>query len=399
MGAEATLDVGIFNLAYSKGEYHGNHSELFLRSDLKTAAYEYYDDTGNRIVEQLPAFVRSLGMVKRRLDLLGYGLADCKQAFEACANESYEDDVPDFQDFASFVARINVADASDSDWHKFVQRRLFDADLCQKAPSTSLFVDDTVDYLRRLNPYVFLRLLAENPSNADIDVVWRIAEVVEAGYFEMETIYQQLATGNQWLIVTEGSSDSDILKSSLAEVVPDLSDFFYFVDMENSYPFTGTGNLVNFCSGLARIRVQNNVLVVLDNDTTGREALGKLKRVALPKNMRVTLLPQLETCLSVKTLGPSGLTRENINGRAVAIECFLDIWGPGSEPTVRWSSYSRDLDAYQGALVDKEHYTKRFHGRAKSEAYDLSGLTRLWAHLIGIANGTLDPSVSNDAIE
>ena len=45
-----------------------------------------------------------------------------------------------------------------------------------------------------------------------------------------------------------------------------LRDFFDFVDMTENYPFTGAGNLYRFCQGLARIRIQNRILVVLDND-------------------------------------------------------------------------------------------------------------------------------------
>jgi hypothetical protein len=158
---------------------------------------------------------------------------------------------------------------------------------------------------------------------------------------------------------------------------------FDFVDMAENYPFTGTGNLVKFCRGLARIRIQNRILVLLDNDTAGCEAYQQLCKIELPPTMRVTRLPCEQRFKSVRTLGPGGSSREDINGRAVAMECFLDIWGEGAEePVVRWSSYNAALDSYQGALVEKERYTRRFFERRGEEPYDLAGLAAVWKHLI-----------------
>ena len=154
--------------------------------------------------------------------------------------------------------------------------------------------------------------------------------------------------------------------------------------MSEHYPFTGTGNLVRFCQGLARIRIQNRILVVLDNDTAGRAAYRRISALSLPTRMRVTVLPDLEKCRAVRTVGPSGFQQEDINGRAVAMECFLDIWdSPGSEPTFRWTSYDSDLDAYQGALLNKEEHVRHFLQAAeRATAYNYGHLAQLWNHLI-----------------
>ena len=97
--------------------------------------------------------------------------------------------------------------------------------------------------------------------------------------------------------------------------------------MRENYPFTGTGNVLRFCQGLVRIHIMNQILVVLDNDTEGRNTCRAIANLDLPrKSPRVTTLPDLDVCRSVRTIGPSGENREDINGRAVAIESFLDIW-------------------------------------------------------------------------
>ena len=109
--------------------------------------------------------------------------------------------------------------------------------------------------------------------------------------------------------------------------------------MSKNYPFTGTGNLFLFCQGLARIRIQNKVLVVFDNDTAGNAAYQKVKALKLPPTMQIALLPSLPDFESFPTLGPSGPNTEDINGRAVAIELYLDLsHGSVSTPKVRWTS-------------------------------------------------------------
>ena len=67
------------------------------------------------------------------------------------------------------------------------------------------------------------------------------------------------------------------------------------------------------------------------------------------------MLPDLEKCQQILTLGPNGDSVENVNGRAASIEFFLDLsYGSVPPPTVRWTCYDQKQDAYQGELVDKE---------------------------------------------
>ena len=151
-------------------------------------------------------------------------------------------------------------------------------------------------------------------------------------------LYEGVPEQNRVLVVTEGSSDSAILREALFLVATDVTDFFEFVDMSENYPFTGTGNLFRFCQGLARIKIQNRILVILDNDTAGHNAYWRIKALDLPSRMRVSLLPDLEECRRVRTLGPSGTQYEDVNGTAVSVEWFLDTSIPDHpEPTVRWT--------------------------------------------------------------
>lgn len=239
--------------------------------------------------------------------------------------------------------------------------------------------------LEAISPYAVLRILAEDEVKREKAVVWRVEDIIRGGYVGRDEIFEDLPETERRLIVTEGSSDSSILQASLPLVAPDVADFFDFVDMKQNYPFTGTGNQVNFCKGLAKIRMQNRIVVVLDNDTAGREAEQKLRGLALPENIRVMVLPNLKEMRRFRTLGPSGAAEEDVNGRAVAIECFLDLaFGASEPPAVRWTAYNPALEAYQGELVAKDRYVRAFFKHHADAAYDVRRLTYLWKRILTV---------------
>jgi hypothetical protein len=116
-----------------------------------------------------------------------------------------------------------------------------------------------------------------------------------------------------------------IFKHALALLRPAIADFFRFIDVSESHPFPGTGNLVKFGEGLAKIDVQDQVLFLFDNDAEGLEAHERLAKLTLPKNMRGAMLPQLTPFRKFPAQGLEGLAMADINNRAAAIECYLDL--------------------------------------------------------------------------
>ena len=51
----------------------------------------------------------------------------------------------------------------------------------------------------------------------------------------------------------------------------------------------------------------------------------RIRALDLPRSMHVTVLPELDELANFKTVGPSGESTEDINGKAVSIELFLDL--------------------------------------------------------------------------
>ncbi len=229
------------------------------------------------------------------------------------------------------------------------------------------------------SPYSVLRVLAENPANLTLDVVWDYGNFVDAGWAKNEEFVAGARRAQTFLLATEGTSDTHILKRGLSLIRPDVEDFFRFIDIEERHPFSGTGNLAKFAEGLVKIDVQNRVVFIFDNDAEGADAYRSLQRFSFPVNMRAMLLPDLDQLRDFPARGPSGVVRTDINGRAAAIECYLDLRLAGRpEAQVTWTNFKESMGIYQGSLDFKESYAKAFY-EASSEAiatgtYDISKL-------------------------
>lgn len=394
MGSLIYLRLGRLELDWGKNFFFSNHSALFAPDDVGMSQYYYADD----VIEEKPAFVRRLGSIVRRLDMLGFTMQDCERLFEEMVGKapSYYPPPPlSFDQFARILRQVDVDAVSVPegasgayDLGEYVSELFGDPQFARANSDLSSLSREDGTFFENLNPYLTLRLLAENPANAAKEVVWSFADVLDGGWADESEIYEGVSQNDRCLVVTEGSSDGHVLREALPIVAPDVGDFFDFVDMSENYPFTGTGNLFRFCQGLARIRIQNRVLIVLDNDTAGHKAFRRIAALDLPSRMRVAVLPDLDECRTVKTVGPSGEQREDINQRAVSIEWFLDTTSrKGSEPTIRWTSYDEQLDRYQGELIGKDTYVRDFLAAAKRPAKRTwPKLELLWNHLLAVCS-------------
>ena len=227
--------------------------------------------------------------------------------------------------------------------------------------------------LEHFPPYAGLRLLAENAKNLELEVNWDFIPLVESEWASREEFNDPGPIAKQrFLIVTEGSSDSSIIKRALQLLRPHVQDFFEFVDMGNGYPFSGAGNLFNFTKGLVKIGIQNNIVIIFDNDAEGVTKYKETLGLNLPPNMKVMLLPSLKCFKKFPTTGPAGDSKADINGRAAAIECYLDLNSKYlPKPLVRWNSYNKKVECYQGELVEKARFMKHFLNQQNPlEKYD-----------------------------
>lgn len=386
-----TLALGKLEVDWGKNNFFKDHGCLFQDSDLKEVPTYYAGDDwpeGEPIVEFDQGFGKPLRELLDRLKLLGYTLKSAEHHYKELHKlHGIEDEILPFDTLRRALADVDVTRVSgnygeDYDPGEFVGKEILDrlGLRSERYSPGGQFDHWEIDLLlENFSPYAGLRLLAENKANLDLDVTWDFSPLVETGWAAREEFTAGVVPDNRFLIVTEGSSDAKILEHAIALLRPHVADFFDFVDMEEGYPFSGSGNLYRFTKGLVSIGIQNNTVIVYDNDAEGVSKLDATSALTLPTNVRAMKLPELDDFKTFVTEGPTGRSNADINLRAAAIECYLDLAQPGlPEPVVRWSSFNNQAGVYQGELEHKTQFMKKFLAtRPPVEGYDMSKVERI----------------------
>lgn len=416
MGTIIDLTVGGVSVDWSKNFRGNDHGVLFQGQDRQRLHSEQADDVDDDDeLDQVSrmVFTRPLRALVPRLELLGYRIETVRHIYEQMA-KNWKDDQIDydneaqevlepltFEEMLDFVRSYPIqqldgrfVEEFDERGKRKIQGRFagletvahipVNPDHASNAYSERSYFGVLIDFL---DPYAALRLLAENPANLDQNVVWEYGPLVNAGWADASEFVPCARREQTILIATEGSSDVHILKRAIEVLRPEVADFFRFIDVSERHPFSGTGSLVKFAEGLAKIDVQNQVLVLLDNDAEGVDAYEAIQRFRLPKNMRALVLPELDEFRQFRTRGPEGLSKSDINGRAAAIECYLDLAFPNQDPaTVIWTNYKKERGVYQGSLEYKETYARAFLEQTAESIrkgdYDVRKLERVLDSLI-----------------
>ena len=412
MGTEISLDISEMSVAWSKNHRGMDHGFLFQAADRRRVPF-YEDDkkAGDDAPESAlmgTTFTRTLRNALPRLELLGHTLGAVKADYERAAKESVQErrafqeegidenlplELMSFEEFQTFATKFAIDDLDDAyrsnlggDWEQRLKDRHSDESVIGRVPSALSY--DVDGYSERsyfgsligfLHPYNILRLLAENERNLDCNLEWCYGYLVLNGWAHESEFVPNARRTQTFLISTEGSSDIHILKHAITLLRPEIADFFRFIDVSKSHPFSGVGNLVRFAEGLAKIDVHNQILFLLDNDAEGVSAFRQISELNLPQNMRTATLPEMDRFRNFRTRGPDGVASTNINGRAAAIECYLDLTKEATKPAeILWTSYKEESNVYQGKLLNKEAYTRTFLKRTASvKNYDLTGVTAI----------------------
>lgn len=377
MSAIITLGIENLEIEWGKSSYYINHSKLFLKNEIQEVPYYYAD---NEIIMR-KGFCANLKKVKDRLELLGYSLNTCRYIFESIKEIGEVDDDISFDEVLQLVLKFNLEKISRNYYQEEYDFGDFGKYVMKNEPEfseLSEYVGHDYYFLENLDTYVILRMFLEKEDNLKYNLVWRYWGNIIDGDNTEGNIYHELSQNEKYLIVTEGSSDSFILKKSIEILRPHISDFFTFVDMKEHYPFTGTGNLYKFIQGLVSIGIINKIIVLFDNDASGFEKYELTKELRVPSNMQILILPDLKECENFKCIGPSGEAFENINHKAVSIEHFLDLtFKQNTDPIIRWTSFNDVTKTYQGNLLNKEKYVKSFASVKSNDSYDFSKLNLL----------------------
>jgi hypothetical protein len=182
---------------------------------------------------------------------------------------------------------------SSEDFGKFFRREILPRLNLKNGGPAPRQLGPVAEGMENLSAYTILQLLAANPVASGLSVQWGFSDVEAGGWAKRTDFVKPVDQGSRFLVVTEGSSDAAIIGKAFRLLRPHIADFFDFVDTEEGYSFSGTGNVFRFVQGLISIRLMNNVIVVYDNDAEGAANLERTQRLSLPPNMVALKLPDI----------------------------------------------------------------------------------------------------------
>lgn len=410
------LRLGIERMELDWGKIHNfrEHSVLFTKGDVKKVPTYCYDCESEKIIEgEYEGFSSRLSTLRKRLDLLGYDLQSIRKKYDDEVHEWQKCGTEiklSFDTFFKVISTLNIAsintvkqaiknDEDNCDYGEYVKDFVFyNSTIINKFIGKSSKTDESslFSFLENLDPYIILRILAENPKNIEKDVFW-IPETEFDGYQDCNEVCVGCPAEKKILIVTEGPTDKLVLNKSIKELHPEIYDIFRFIDIENDnlltltnnkFPLNGAGGLETFCKALFSINYQNNIIVVFDNDVAGNRAYSKLQNLIKPKNFVITKLPHCNLFSKMKTAKkqePSKESVEDVNEAAVSIEFFLDFKSiePFQEPRILWTKdFDNKMNRYQGYIENKNLYTDVFKTCNLTDgSYDTRKLELLIKHI------------------
>ena len=166
------------------------------------------------------------------------------------------------------------------------------------------------------------------------------------------------------IVLTEGRTDSRMIKAALQRLYPEYAAAYQFVDFEEFRLEGGASVLAKMVRILAGAGLQNRLLAIFDNDAAGVEAMMSLRGTKLPQTVRLMTLPSTRLAGAYPTIGPNGLTDMDVNGAGAAIELYLGRGALTDENgrlrPVRWQHWNKPAGRYHGAIDDKDAVIKAF---------------------------------------
>lgn len=343
-----------------------------------------------------------------RLDVMGYTIDRALRDYEAGRRdeiEKYQQWAQDDSESSWISEHIALLETISFDVYLDTLRHVIVTGLRpepfddHKRPDTSTAVryilDHNDDFLFGFFAQDFRCLIrvacevAPKPS----EVVQDISDLVHGGYYAPDEPVCQLAIdaltlghleNSNCIVLTEGSTDAQVLKDSLSLLYPHLSGYYSFLDFELARAPGGAGHLASLVKGFAAAGIGNRIIAIFDNDTAARDARRTLAQLRLPKNIIVLGYPDIELLRSYPTLGPNGKSNLDVNGLAASIELYFgeDVLrrSDGSLAPVQWKGYIEPVGSYQGEVLGKNDLQAMFTRKvAEARADPLLRSTQDWS--------------------
>jgi hypothetical protein len=364
----------------------------------RSELFEHQGDQEVRIV-----YRASSAAVADRLDAMGISIDEVRTAFERRVLERADEIEEAAEDDGVSRAALSamLREATFLDWSSAFQQFMADGvqpgwpSVAPKSLRTEMmrFIADEAEdgslFGLPRDARWLLRAVTE-VCGPDLVVEYDVSELVLSGYYELQEpvadhakagLRREALHNAPLVVLTEGSTDAAVLASAVRLLAPHLEGYLSFPDFDSTNAPGGTGQLASAIRAFAAAGILNRTVAVFDNDVAGRAAIGSLARTSLPDSLRLVRLPNVAVARDYPTRGPSGTSREDVNGRAASIELYFgeDVLRgqDGNLMPVTWSGRDAKLDDWQGEVSNKSELHRRFREKVRRANTDRTLLDKL----------------------
>ncbi|UUC47169.1 HEPN/Toprim-associated domain-containing protein [Flavobacterium cerinum] len=427
MGSYCSLTLGGYEIDQSKSYINPFWSCFFNEQDKRSRSvpYDLYYTQPLSDTDEVPTYeyAASVETMKLRLEIMGYTLEKVKREFVEGIERALHSRQQSSQEFAGSLQNNDVQHLSTlmnggfEHWLISI-RYIFDQNITiysediDKYDGIYRFILEYNDidedlYLGYPNIGMgyFIRAALE-AVDLESELILDVTSLVSSGYYEEDELIcagtaqshiDSTLAFQKVIILTEGSTDSEILSKSLKLLFPKVESYFSFLDFDSYKAEGGSAMLEKTIKSFAAAGINNKIIGLFDYDAAGVAAIARLKKRNLPANFRIMNLPSIQLAEKYPTLGPQGNTNENVNGRACSIEMYLgtDILTDisGQLAPVEWKGIEHQINIYQGELSRKAELQKKFYLKVQSSidagalqpGHDWSGLTLVFENIFAVA--------------
>jgi len=390
MGSYATVAINSKTLFWYKNKVNPELMSLFDTNEKITLkglpAFEYLDrlninDYNPEDIEgvEINVYTSSAGILKKRLNILGFSESLVKSVFETCKREkidlchemidSYTSDdknssVIDIVEI--YKKELNeIKDLEFNDWLSSIREYKNDPDIFN-------YKNGPLELIESANERVALYAVLESfepESVVELDV----SDLYDGGWISDE-VDDNNSVDISWnisvsppIILTEGVFDRSVLVDTISLLHPEISQSIKFLNTDYKTE-GGASAVIKILKSFAAAGISNRILAILDNDTAAREAISTLN-IKLPDHFKIILLPEYALLKDYPCIGPQGENNADVNGLAASIELYLgkDVLSneDASLVPIQWTGYSTSLKSYQGSIIDKAIIQKRYKNKIK----------------------------------
>ena len=423
MGYYSALYVDKYPLDSSKYGVTPELTTIFTESDkfiIKHQSHELdeprlwakYNDESDEPINVI-IYQASVQNTIKRLEVMGFTLSHCREYYEEAKHYWIEEFLGAESEVSALLRNTKFESLIETFkeikgsrfGEKYIQGDRDKVDSSNLSPLAKymLIHNDEVGYWFGF-PWHDIRILLRaflESCPKESRVIIDITDLVLSGDFEAEyplcdaekkRLVEDFEVNTKIIILTEGSSDAQILRAAMDLLYSDLKEYYAFMDFHGSNSEGGAGALVSQIKSFAGAKIANRVIALFDNDTAAYLGKRGLKNTDIPDNIKILTLPKLELATNYPTMGPGGITNMDINGLAGSIELYLgeDVLKENHEYIpIQWKGYNETLKQYHGEVANKKKIHERYFRKIKKcknnndliKDFDFSGIELILEHI------------------